>query len=151
MALAIAAPDGAAAGGAALEAIQALFELVDGLPHALQPVRVLLVVLDLGHLGVQALDQVLQLADVIPALTLVNRPVGRHQHAYRGHLAAAAAGTVSAGHGVVVVAIENQTLGVAAGLGRVLPEPRRGVVRLAQELELVLAAIGEPARSDAAR
>ena len=90
------------------------------------------------HLGVQALDQVLQLADVIPALTLVDRPVGRHQHAHRGHLAAAAAGTVSAGHGVVVVAIENQTLGVAPGFGRVLPEARRGVVRPAQELELVL-------------
>ncbi len=131
-------PGRTTAGQAALETVQAPLQDVDGLLHARQAIRVLLVVTDFLDLRRQAVDQVTQLLDVGPALGLVDRAIGRHQHAQGGHLPAAAASAVPADHGVVVVAVQDQALGIAARLGRVLPEAYWRVAGLAEELELDL-------------
>ena len=74
-------------------------------------------------------------ADMLLAPLVVDRVIGPGDEPDRGDLAAAAAGAVSAGGGVIVVAIEHQALGVAVRLDRAFDEAGRRVRRAAQEVE----------------
>ncbi len=69
---------------------------------------------------------------------LTQRVVGGHDQADRGDLATPAAAAVAAGRGVVVVAVQEEPLGVAVGGGGVREEAARRVGGLAEELEALL-------------
>ena len=72
------------------------------------------------------------------AHVFVDRAVGRGQQPDGGDFAAAAAGTMAAGHRVVVVVIEHQALAVAARLQRVFGEACGGIRQQAQKAEVLL-------------
>ena len=70
------------------------------------------------------------------ALLFVYRLVGCSEQANRRDLSAAAAGAMTAGHGVVVIVIQEQALAVTTRLNGALREAGRGIRQAAEKLEI---------------
>ena len=122
----------ALAGGSALQQVEVLLDLGQrGLQAPAAPRRKTVPC----EFGGQPTGQVVEGGSLL-TLPLLPQGVARcDHHAGTRHLAAAATAAVSTGDRIVVVAVEEEPLGVALGVDRVCSESGRGVGGLRQEFE----------------